>query len=216
MKTSSSSSYSVTVRLKMDGSPGAFHHILSIIRKWGGTLGSVDHVASENGFKIRDVIILSSDQKHSENVIRKINKIKGVRVVNVSDRTFLMHLGGKIEVIPRVSVKTRDDLSMIYTPGVGRVSMALAKDPSQAWNLTIKKNTVAIVSDGTSVLGLGDIGPIAALPVMEGKAVLFKAFAGVDAFPLCLDTKDTQEIIETVCRIAPVFGAINLEDISAP
>jgi malate dehydrogenase (oxaloacetate-decarboxylating) len=139
-----------------------------------------------------------------------------VEVVHVSDRTFLAHLGGKIEVRPRVPLKTREDLSMAYTPGVARVSRAIAEDPEKVWNLTIKRNTVAVVSDGTAVLGLGDIGPEAALPVMEGKAVLFKEFGGVDAFPICLDTKDPDEIVRTVEAIAPVFGGINLEDISAP
>ncbi|MDF2750788.1 MAG: Malic enzyme, partial [Gaiellaceae bacterium] len=135
---------------------------------------------------------------------------------NVSDRTFLLHLGGKIEVVPKSPLKTRDDLSMAYTPGVARVSTAIAEDPAKAWNLTIKQNTVAVVSDGTAVLGLGDIGPEAAMPVMEGKAVLFKEFGGVDAWPLCLATKDVDEIVETVAAIAPGFGGINLEDISAP
>ncbi len=134
----------------------------------------------------------------------------------VSDRTFLLHLGGKIEVVPKAPLKTRDDLSMAYTPGVARVSQAIADDPSTAWTLTIKRNTVAVVSDGTAVLGLGDIGPAAAMPVMEGKAMLFKEFGGVDAFPICLDTKDVDEIVRIVSSIAPGFGGINLEDISAP
>jgi malate dehydrogenase (oxaloacetate-decarboxylating) len=142
--------------------------------------------------------------------------VDGVEVVNVSDRVFLAHLGGKLEVRPRSPLKTRDDLSMVYTPGVGRVSRAIAEDPDKVWNLTVKRNTVAVVSDGTAVLGLGDIGPEAALPVMEGKAVLFKEFAGVDAFPICLDTKDPDEIVRIVEAIAPAFGGINLEDISAP
>jgi malate dehydrogenase (oxaloacetate-decarboxylating) len=137
-------------------------------------------------------------------------------VLNFYDRTFLIHLGGKIEVRPKMSVRTRDDLSMAYTPGVARVCRAIAEDPERAFNLTIKRNTVAVVSDGTAVLGLGDIGPRAAMPVMEGKAMLFKEFGGVDAFPICLDTKDTDEIVETVKRLAPAFGGINLEDISAP
>ena len=139
-----------------------------------------------------------------------------MEVEAVSDRTFLSHLGGKLEMRSRVPLKTRDDLSMAYTPGVARVSRAIADDPDAIWNLTIKRNTVAVVSDGSAVLGLGDIGPGGALPVMEGKAILFKEFAGVDAFPLCLDTKDVEEIILIVTAIAPVFGGINLEDISAP
>ena len=140
----------------------------------------------------------------------------GIEVEHISDRTFLAHLGGKLEVTPRTPLKTRDDLSIAYTPGVGRVSSAIAEDPSKVWSLTIKQNTVAVVSDGTAVLGLGDIGPEGALPVMEGKAVLFKEFGGVDAWPVCLATKDVDEIVSTVTAIAPVFGGINLEDISAP
>ena len=148
--------------------------------------------------------------------MRAVRELEGVRVDSVSDRTFLMHKGGKIEVNSKLPLKTRDDLSMAYTPGVGRVSMAIHEDPAKAWALTIKGNTVAVVSDGTAVLGLGDIGPEAAMPVMEGKAMLFKEFAGVDAFPLCIDTKDVEEIIAFVKAVAPTFGGINLEDISAP
>lgn len=146
----------------------------------------------------------------------RVNSMEGVRVVHVSDRTFLMHLGGKIEVKSKIPIRTRDDLSMAYTPGVARVCMAIAEDPAKAWNLTIKRNTIAVVSDGSAVLGLGNIGPFAAMPVMEGKCMLFKEFGGIDAFPICLDTQDPEAIIETVARIAPAFGGINLEDISAP
>jgi malate dehydrogenase (oxaloacetate-decarboxylating) len=145
-----------------------------------------------------------------------VEELPEVKVVNVSDRTFLVHLGGKIEIRSKMQIRTRDDLSMAYTPGVARVCRAIAQDPERAFNLTIKRNTVAVVSDGTAVLGLGDIGPKAAMPVMEGKAALFKQFAGVDAFPICLDTKDTDEIVETVKNLAPAFGGINLEDIAAP
>jgi malate dehydrogenase (oxaloacetate-decarboxylating) len=149
-------------------------------------------------------------------VVAAIRDLHGVSVDSVSDRTFLIHKGGKIEVTGKVAVNTRDDLSMVYTPGVGRVSMAIHEDPSKAWALTIKSNTVAVVTDGTAVLGLGDIGPAAAMPVMEGKALLFKELADVDAFPLCLDTKDVDQIVDCVKAIAPTFGGINLEDISAP
>ena len=145
-----------------------------------------------------------------------MSEVEGLEVEHVSDRTFLLHLGGKLEVTPRTPLKTRDDLSMAYTPGVARVSSAIAADPAKVWALTIKQNTVAIVTDGTAVLGLGDIGPEAALPVMEGKAVLFKEFGGVDAFPICLATKDVDEIVRTVVALSPGFGGINLEDISAP
>ncbi|HXG76733.1 MAG TPA: NAD-dependent malic enzyme, partial [Gaiellaceae bacterium] len=166
--------------------------------------------------KVRDVTVLAGSGEHLERVLESVARVPGVEVLHVSDRTFLLHLGGKLEVTPRVPLKTRDDLSMAYTPGVARISTAIAEDPSKVWALTIKQNTVAVVSDGSAVLGLGDIGPEAALPVMEGKAVLFKRFADVDAFPLCLATKDVDEIVRTVVALAPVFGGINLEDISAP
>jgi malate dehydrogenase (oxaloacetate-decarboxylating) len=151
-----------------------------------------------------------------EQIAAAVRGVSGIEVLNVSDRTFLMHLGGKIEIALKTPLKTRDDLSMAYTPGVARVSLAIAEEPAKAWNLTIKQNTIAVVSDGTAVLGLGDVGPEAALPVMEGKAMLFKEFGGVDAFPICLATKDADEIVATVKAIAPVFGGVNLEDISAP
>ena len=160
--------------------------------------------------------VLAGDAEHMERIAEAVRQLPGIEVVNISDRTFLMHLGGKIEIALKTPLKTRDDLSMAYTPGVARVSSAIAADPAKVWNLTIKQNTVAVVSDGTAVLGLGDIGPEGALPVMEGKAMLFKEFGGVDAFPICLATKDVDEIVATVKAISPVFGGINLEDISAP
>jgi len=160
--------------------------------------------------------VQATDAEHMDRIAAAVHDLDGIEVVNVSDRTFLMHLGGKIEVALKTPLKTRDDLSMAYTPGVARVSAAIAADPEKVWNLTIKQHTVAVVSDGTAVLGLGDIGPEGALPVMEGKAMLFKEFGGVDAFPICLATKDPDEIVATVKAIAPVFGGINLEDISAP
>jgi len=160
--------------------------------------------------------VLAGDAHHMDRIADAVRLVPGIEVVNVSDRTFLMHLGGKIEVVSKTPLRTRDDLSMAYTPGVARVSSAIAADPEKAWNLTIKQNTIAVVSDGTAVLGLGDIGPEAALPVMEGKAMLFKEFGGVDAFPICVATKDPDEIVACVRAIAPVFGGINLEDISAP
>jgi malate dehydrogenase (oxaloacetate-decarboxylating) len=165
---------------------------------------------------VRDVTVEASDSEHLERIVEAVRSLDGVEVERVSDRTFLMHLGGKIEMRSKVPVRTRDDLSMAYTPGVARVCSAIAEDRDAAWNLTIKQNTVAVVSDGTAVLGLGDIGPEAAMPVMEGKALLFKEFGGVDAWPLCLDTKDPDEIVTIVKAIAPGFGGINLEDISAP
>src|SRR5438477_274607 len=165
---------------------------------------------------VRDITVAAHDEPHARRIQERVGGLPGVKVVNVSDRTFLLHLGGKIEVVSRVPVKTRDDLSMVYTPGVARVCLAIAEEPDKAWNLTIRKNTVAVVSDGSAVLGLGNIGPLAALPVMEGKCMLFKEFGGVDAFPLCLATQDVDEIVETVARVAPSFGGVNLEDISAP
>ena len=179
-------------------------------------LGAIDLVRVESHEVVRDVTVACVDSAHAEAVVQAVRELDGVRVDSVSDRTFLMHKGGKIEVNPKVPIKTRDDLSMAYTPGVARVSMAIHEDPAKAWALTIKSNTVAIVSDGTAVLGLGDIGPEAAMPVMEGKAMLFKEFAGVDAFPLCIDTKDVDQIVAFVKAAAPTFGGINLEDISAP
>ena len=165
---------------------------------------------------IRDITVKARDSRHGHDILDGLKAITGVRVANISDRTFLMHLGGKIEIKSKVPIRTRDDLSMAYTPGVARVCLAIRDDPQRAFTLTIKQNTVAVVTDGTAVLGLGDIGPEAAMPVMEGKAMLFKELAGVDAFPICLDTKDPDKIVETVKLIAPAFGGINLEDISAP
>src|SRR3972149_4094270 len=160
--------------------------------------------------------IKARDDRHAHDIIDPPQAVGGVKVANISDRTFLMHLGGKIEVRSKVPLRSRDDLSMAYTPGVARVCLAIRDDPQRAYTLTIKQNAVAVVTDGTAVLGLGDIGPEAAMPVMEGKAMLFKELAGVDAFPICLATKDPEKIIETVKLISPAFGGINLEDISAP
>jgi malate dehydrogenase (oxaloacetate-decarboxylating) len=165
---------------------------------------------------VRDVTVMAADATHLDTVVSAVEHIDGVEILHVSDRTFLMHLHGKIEVVPRSPIKTRDDLSMAYTPGVARVSKAIAEDPQKVWALTTKQHMVAIVTDGSAVLGLGDIGPEAALPVMEGKSMLFKEFGGVDAFPICLATKDVDEIVSVVKAISPGFGGINLEDISAP
>jgi malate dehydrogenase (oxaloacetate-decarboxylating) len=211
-----SASFSATIRVRLDNHPGAFAQLAATIGEAGGLLGAIDLVRVEKETKLRDVTVLADDARHLETIVAAVKGARGVEVVHVSDRVFLAHLGGKIEVTSRLPLKTREDLSMAYTPGVARVSQAIADDPESVWNLTIKKNTVAVVTDGTAVLGLGDIGPAAALPVMEGKAMLFKEFAGVDAFPICLDTTDPDEIVRTVQAIAPVFGGINLEDISAP
>jgi len=211
-----SASFSATIRVRLSDSPGAFARLAKAIGEAGGSLGAIDLVRVEKGTKVRDVTVDASDSDHLARIVESVREVDGVEVERVSDRTFLMHLGGKIEMRSKVPVKTRDDLSMAYTPGVARICMAIAADRDSAWNLTIKQNTVAVVSDGTAVLGLGDIGPEAAMPVMEGKALLFKEFGGVDAWPLCLDTKDTDEIVAIVKAIAPGFGGINLEDISAP
>ncbi len=211
-----SASFSATLRAHLDDRPGAFADLARAVADAGGSLGAIDLVRVETGKKVRDVTVFAGDAAHLERLVAAARSVPGVEIEHVSDRTYLMHLGGKIEVNGKVPLKTRDDLSMAYTPGVARVSSAIAEDPELVWNLTVKRNTVAIVTDGTAVLGLGDIGPEAALPVMEGKALLFKEFGGVDAWPLCLATKDEAEIVATVRAIAPVFGGINLEDISAP
>lgn len=212
-----SAASSITMRVSLDKSlSGAFAKLTAAIEQAGGDIGASDISKVADGQIFRDVTVYTRDPEHAKSITEKVNELPGTEVVHVSDRTFLMHLGGKITVEPRFPLKTRDDLSMAYTPGVARVCMAIHDKPEDAFNLTIKKNTVAIVSDGTAVLGLGDIGPEAAMPVMEGKAMLFKEFADVDGFPICLDCKDTDAIVETVKRIAPTFGGINLEDISAP
>jgi malate dehydrogenase (oxaloacetate-decarboxylating) len=211
-----SASYSFTMRLHLPQQGSAFAGVAHAIAEADAILGAIDLVRVEPHQVVRDVTVACGDSGHAEAVVRAVRALDGVHVDSVSDRTFLMHKGGKIEVNAKLPLKTRDDLSMAYTPGVARVSMAIHEDPAKAWALTIKGNTVAVVSDGTAVLGLGDIGPEAAMPVMEGKAMLFKEFADVDAFPLCVDTKDVDEIVTFVKQAAPAFGGINLEDIAAP
>jgi malate dehydrogenase (oxaloacetate-decarboxylating) len=211
-----SASYSFTMRLHLPQQGSVFAAVAQAIADTRAMLGAIDLVRVEPDNVVRDVTVSCADGDHADAVVAAVRAIEGVRVDSVSDRTFLMHKGGKIEVRSKLPLKTRDDLSMAYTPGVARVSSAIHDDPSAAWALTIKGNTVAVVSDGTAVLGLGDIGPAAAMPVMEGKAMLFKEFAGVDAFPLCLDTTDVDEIVAFVKAAAPTFGGINLEDIAAP
>jgi malate dehydrogenase (oxaloacetate-decarboxylating) len=211
-----SASYSVTVRLSIANRPGMLGRVAMAIGDAGGDIGAVDLVESTRERIVRDITISSRDSAHGQQIVNRLKHLSGARVVNTSDRTFLMHLGGKIEIHNKVPIRTRDDLSMVYTPGVARICMAIREDRQRAFALTMKHNTVAVVTDGTAVLGLGDIGPEAALPVMEGKAMLFKEFAGVDAFPICLATKDPAKIVETVKHLAPAFGGINLEDIAAP
>ena len=211
-----SPAYSITIRLRYNDLPGGLGKITSAIGDAGGSIGAIDIVNSLDGAIVRDLTVQATNVEHGEQIVAKVRTLDGVEISNVSDRTFLMHLGGKIEVISRVPVKTRDDLSMAYTPGVARVCQAIAEDPDASFNLTIRRNMVAVVSDGSAVLGLGNIGPRAAMPVMEGKALLFKEFGNVDAFPICLETQDVEEIINTVKYLAPTFGGINLEDISSP
>lgn len=211
-----SPSYSITMRLRYPDRPGQLGRLTSIIGEADGQIGSVDIVSVVQDVITRDFTVSAKNVAHGEQLVERVKAIPDVEVVHVSDRTFLLHLGGKIEVISKVPVKTRDDLSMAYTPGVARVCTAIHKDPDASFNLTIRNNMVAVITDGSAVLGLGNIGPKAALPVMEGKALLFKEFGGVDAFPICLDTQDTEKIIETCKFLAPTFGGINLEDISSP
>jgi malate dehydrogenase (oxaloacetate-decarboxylating) len=209
-------SYSFTVRVDIPNRIGMFSQIAQAIAQAGGDLGAIDLVRAERATLTRDITVNASGEQHAAHILHALEQIAGVQMVNVSDRTFLLHLGGKIEVRSKTPLKTRDQLSMAYTPGVARVCQAIAEDPAKAFQLTIKGNTVAIVTDGSAVLGLGDIGPEAAMPVMEGKAMLFKEFGGVDAFPICLNAHDPEEIIRLVTALAPTFGGINLEDISAP
>jgi malate dehydrogenase (oxaloacetate-decarboxylating) len=216
MAVAPSASYSITVRLAIRNRPGMLGRVASVIGEAGGDIGAVDLVESGRERVIRDITIKARDSDHGQEIVNRLKRVTGVRVVNVSDRTFLMHLGGKIEIRNKTPIRTRDDLSMAYTPGVARVCLAIRDDRERAFALTIKQNCVAVVTDGTAVLGLGDIGPEAALPVMEGKAMLFKEFANVDAFPVCLATKDVNRIVETVKLLSPGFGGINLEDIAAP
>ena len=209
-------SNSIIVRLKIENKVGMLASVNRIISEMGGIVGAIDLVGPEDGVLVRDISIFTNDPDHSDKIVESIKKTPGVEFVNFSDRTFLVHLGGKISIRNRIPVKTRDDLSMAYTPGVARICMEINQDPEDAYKLTTKGNTVAVVTDGTAVLGLGNIGPKAAMPVMEGKAMLFKEFADIDAWPICLDTTDTEEIIRIVKAIAPGFGGINLEDIAAP
>lgn len=208
--------YSITVRLRYPNLPGYLGRITTRIGEANGLIGAIDVVDSEGAKIIRDFTISAVNVAHGERVVAAVREYADVEVLAVSDLVFLMHLGGKLEVRSRVPIKTRADLSIAYTPGVARICQAIHDSPDSSFDLTIRRNAVAVVSDGSAVLGLGNLGPYAAMPVMEGKAILFKEFGGVDAFPICLDTQDVEEIIRTVRALSPSFGGVNLEDISAP
>lgn len=208
--------YSITVRLRYPDRPGLLGRITTTIGAADGLIGAIDVVDSQESHIVRDFTISAFNVEHGEQVVAALGNMENVEVLNVSDLVFLMHLGGKLEICSRVPVKTRADLSIAYTPGVARVCQRIAEAPETSFDLTIRRNTVAVVSDGSAILGLGNLGPRAAMPVMEGKAILFKEFGGVDAFPICLDTQDVEEIVKTVRYLAPSFGGVNLEDISAP
>ena len=210
-----SAQYSLTIRVRIPNRPGMLGRVATAIGEAGGEIGAVDLISAEEE-SLRDLTVAAASQEHWARIIEAIESVDGARVIDSTDRTFQLHVGGKIEQRSKHALRTRDDLSMAYTPGVARVCKAIADDPDKAFQYTIKRNTVAVVTDGSAVLGLGDIGARAAMPVMEGKAMLFKEFAGVDAFPICLDTNDPDAIVAAVQAIAPTFGGINLEDISAP
>ncbi|HEX7146141.1 MAG TPA: NAD-dependent malic enzyme, partial [Actinomycetota bacterium] len=211
-----SASYSITMRVHLGADPLGIGRITTAVGESAGTVVAVDIVESHPDLLVVDLTCNAVDARHADAITQAVGAIEGADVHAVSDRTFLLHLGGKLEVTSKVPLRTRDDLSMAYTPGVARVCLAIAANPADARKLTIKRNTVAVVTDGSAVLGLGNIGPEAAMPVMEGKALLFKQFAGVDAWPVCLATQDTDEIVRTVELLAPGYGGVNLEDIAAP
>ncbi len=211
-----SPSYSLTLRIEYPNTVGMLGRVTSLIGERGGDIGAIDIVQTTKGAMTRDITFSASDIAHGEQIIQAVRQIGDIDIVQVSDRTFLMHLGGKLEVHPKHPIKTRDDISMLYTPGVARIVEKIAENPDDAWNLSIKKNFVAVVTDGSEVLGLGAAGPQAALPVMEAKAILLHEFAGVDGFPLPLNVSNDDEFVAAVKAIAPSFGAIHLEDIRAP
>ena len=216
LEATTSTQYSIALTVSLKNVPGVLGRLTTAIGEAGGNIFAIEGFVAKGPTLERTIVVNCSSVEHQQEIVDVVVDLTDVDVIDHYDRTFRMHEGGKVEVLPLCPVGDRDDLSMAYTPGVARVCSAIAEDESLADEYTIRKNTVAIVSDGTAVLGLGDIGPKAAMPVMEGKALLFKAFAGVDAFPICVDTTDPDEIIETVVRLAPTFGGINLEDIAAP
>ena len=209
------SSFSVTLRLQIPNRVGMLASVTQAIALTGGNLGQIDLIEQSRQESTRDITVDAASTEHAETIVQAVKELPDIQVIDVYDRTFNLHRGGKISIVSRIPLKSVSDLAMAYTPGVGRICKAIAENPEEVYNLTIKQNTVAIVTDGSAVLGLGNLGPAAALPVMEGKAMLFKEFAGLDAFPICLDTQNTDEIVKAV-NIAPVFGGVNLEDIAAP
>jgi len=209
-------SYSLTIRLELPNRAGMLASVTQAIASVGGNIGQIDLIEQTLSSVVRDITVDASSSEHAEQITKAVKTLNDIKVVDIYDRTFFIHQGGKITVESKIPLTSQGDLAMAYTPGVGRISQAIADDPSKIYSLTVKQNMVAIVSDGSAVLGLGNLGAGGALPVMEGKAMLFKAFGGVDAFPICLATQDTDEIIQTVKNIAPVFGGINLEDIASP
>ena len=211
-----SPSYSIIIRVEIVSKPGMLGKVTSAIGKAGGDIGAVDIVGFNKNTTIRDVTVSVADVPTGQKVVEELKKVKGANVLQVTDRTFMVHQGGKIEIKNKIPLNSREDLSMAYTPGVARICMAIHEDREKAYDLTIKKNSIVIITDGTAVLGLGDIGPEAAMPVMEGKAMLFKEFGGVDAIPICLKTKDPKQIVAVIKSISPGFGGVNLEDISSP
>lgn len=211
-----SPSYSITIRAEINNKIGMFALVAAAISRAGGDLGAVDIVSADKDNIVRDITVNAKDENHEKAIVKSIKTIRGVRVLRVMDRTFSVHLGGKIEIHNKIAVKDRNDLSKVYTPGVARICNYIRENRDQAYRYTIKGNSIAVVTDGTAVLGLGDIGPEAAMPVMEGKAMIFKEFADIDAFPIALATTDPQEIIRSIKNISPGFGGINIEDISAP
>ncbi len=210
------SSFSLTLRLEIPNRIGMLASVTQAIATTGGNLGQIDLIEQTRAVSTRDLTVDAASTEHAEAIVQAVKVLPDIKLLNVYDRTFNLHRGGKISITSRISLKSVSDLAMAYTPGVGRICTAIAQNPEEVYKLTIKQNTVAIVTDGSAVLGLGNLGAGAALPVMEGKAMLFKEFAGIDAFPICLATQDTDEIVRTVKNIAPVFGGVNLEDIAAP
>ncbi|HEY9852287.1 MAG TPA: malic enzyme-like NAD(P)-binding protein [Leptolyngbyaceae cyanobacterium] len=210
------SSFSVTIRLELPNRAGMLANVTQAIASVGGNLGQINLIEQTRQISIREISIDAASSDHAEQIVQAVKAVPEIKIIEIYDRTFNLHRGGKITVNSKIPLKSQADLAMAYTPGVGRICTAIAQDPGQVHTLTIKQNTVAIVTDGSAVLGLGNLGPYGGLPVMEGKAMLFKEFAGIDAFPICLATQDTDEIVRTVKNIAPVFGGINLEDIAAP